>query len=114
MPLVITHNSSAQTTLERALAYPACRRKHELIHRQPPKGGFVIVARGFIRRAGLARDVGNHQHMPQWTGAEPQGGHRFSRGSRASRRPSPTNEKDSMVIAISRVGNSPRCQYTRI
>src|ERR1044072_2736931 len=38
----------------------------------------------------------------------------LSRGSSASRRPSPTNAKESIVIAIAKVGNSPRCQYTRI
>src|SRR5919201_6085617 len=41
------------------LACPFCRGKPLSLHREPPKGGFVIVARGFSRRAGLARDVGN-------------------------------------------------------
>lgn len=36
----------------------------------------------------------------------------LARGSRAARRPSPTNEKLNIVKAIMTVGKSPKCQYT--
>src|SRR2546423_729182 len=39
------------------LAYPGCWGKPIPLRNEPPKGGFVPVARGFSRRAGLARDL---------------------------------------------------------